>query len=410
MGNNPTVEQLPFIPLHDDITLEEFLSLEPLLWVPEFRQLNYVTQEGIKKSQEPTGSDGEYTRRDIMAFFFNANLPGIYDLGLQQVAVTGDRDGGATYLLSDALRAVNFFIASVINPEETCSNLDEANLELDCLNPWGVCAKVDDERAAYLYGKHRDNLALNWLILDETRKLKPLRPWLKLPAWTLKQFCFLLEGEDPSDKTHRLKNGRKELMVQAVDSYQIPYAPTTRDGYDPTGIYQAIRCKYKSADLVRVARDIGIKVPYYMLPMLEVDKTQPEPDSYPSLSASTKHKSGFLDEVQKAIDRVKADKDQPPDGTAAGARANGAHEVAAMDVPIEFSDSNHEFHATELAIAIASWQDLFINGEYDPNDSRNDSDQIKDWLRGKHPSLGSNAVDAIARIIKPDKMTGSRKR
>jgi hypothetical protein len=145
-----TAERLPFIPLHDDITLDEFLSLEPHLWVPEFRQLNQAFQDHLTRAQEPTGSDGEYTRLDIMTFFFNENLPGINTYGLQHVAITGDRDGGTTYSLSDALRAVKFFIASTISPEEACSDLsdlDGANLALDRLTPWAVCARVAEEKA-----------------------------------------------------------------------------------------------------------------------------------------------------------------------------------------------------------------------------------------------------------------------
>ena len=275
MGNNQTAEQLPFIPLHDDITLDEFLLLEPLLWVPEFRQLNYVTQEGIEKSQNPTGRDGEYTRRDIMTFFFNANLPGIYDLGLQQVAVTGDRNGGATYLLSDALRAVNFFIGSVIYPDEACSDLDDANVALEAFSPWGVCANVDEEKRLFLSDKHSINNNLLRHIFDENKKLKPLRPWLELQAWTVKDFCFLRGGKSPSDESFTVEHDTEMLLIRYLASCRVnplncdfDKAQHDLNNAAATGVGSiCYGIQYKPADLINCAQKASIPIPYYMRPL-----------------------------------------------------------------------------------------------------------------------------------------------
>jgi hypothetical protein len=225
------------------------------------------------------------------------------------------------------------------------------------------------------------------LILNENEKLKPLRSWLELQTWTVKDFCFLREGMSPSNEGFTPDRDSEMLLIRYLASCQVKpvncdnaKAQNDLNSAAATGVGSiCYGIQYKPADLIDCARKASVAIPYYMQ---HLDKLATD----------------LMPGAQIHV------------GSSEDSKAGGSYKRTNEGVQIEALDSSHEYHATELAIAIASWQDLFINGGYNPNDSRNDNAQIKDLLKGKHRSLGSNAVKAIARIITPDKMTGSRKR
>ena len=314
----------PFNPLHDTITLDGFLSLEAHLWVPEFSQLTPGMQEQIRETAKPTGSNSQYTKQDIMTFFFNYNLS--YDVSLDPplAGAVGVRRGAYTYPLDEALRAVKFFTRNVTcqkrkdefpgthalslknknDPHEIRETLREgaicfpggdvfsledrvysleerkriselggyvfcdkdnsaaldgvSSLAMDAMslaicpfNEWIIYTKANAKAVQWLKKREDINSRLIGSILNENKKLKPLRRWLMLPAWTVDDFCFLIEGKPPSDQRFQPNRDTQMLLVRALAACDIqPIKPGST--------------QYNPGDLINLAKEINIYIPYYM--------------------------------------------------------------------------------------------------------------------------------------------------
>jgi hypothetical protein len=74
------------------------------------------------------------------------------------------------------------------------------------------------------------------------------------------------------------------------------------------------------------------------------------------------------------------------------------------DVPL-YLDSNHEWHSSQLAVAIEAWTALFSSGDFDPK-GKSAKFRILQWLAKNAGDLKPNARANIATCVNPDKGKG----
>ena len=66
-----------------------------------------------------------------------------------------------------------------------------------------------------------------------------------------------------------------------------------------------------------------------------------------------------------------------------------------------YLDPNHEFYATELAIAVKAWMALFADGSFEQR-NKTPKEHIALWLRARKIDLSGTAIERITTLANPD--------
>ena len=66
-----------------------------------------------------------------------------------------------------------------------------------------------------------------------------------------------------------------------------------------------------------------------------------------------------------------------------------------------YLNPNHDFYATELAIAVKAWMALFADGSFEP-EGKTPKEHIARWLIAGKFDLSDNAIERITTLVNPD--------